>query len=92
MNFASDNTSAAAPEIMAAIAAANEGSAMPYGNDPIMDRVRARVRENWREERRRRLETCRRAGVDLLDVPTEGSVVDPLLRFFRMRELRGARR
>ncbi len=45
MNFASDNTSAAAPEIMAAIAAANEGSAMPYGNDPIMDRVRARVRE-----------------------------------------------
>ncbi len=55
-------------------------------------RVRERVRENWRQERRRLLETCRRAGVDLLDVPTEGSVVDPLLRFFRMRELRGARR
>ena len=45
MNFASDNTSGVAPEIMAAIAAANEGSAMPYGKDPIMDRVRARVRE-----------------------------------------------
>ena len=28
----------------------------------------------------------------LLDVPTEGSVADPLVRFFRMRELRGAKR
>ncbi len=45
MNFASDNTSAAAPEIMAAVAAANAGYAMPYGNDPIMERVRARIRE-----------------------------------------------
>lgn len=45
MNFASDNTSAAAPEIMAAIAAANTGYAMPYGKDPIMDRVRARIRD-----------------------------------------------
>ncbi|MBC7139062.1 MAG: low specificity L-threonine aldolase [Defluviimonas sp.] len=45
MNFASDNTSAAAPEVMAAVQAANAGSAMPYGNDEIMDRVRARIRE-----------------------------------------------
>ncbi|MCB2116124.1 MAG: low specificity L-threonine aldolase [Rhodobacteraceae bacterium] len=45
MNFASDNTSAATPEIMAAITAANEGAAMPYGKDPAMDRVRAKVRE-----------------------------------------------
>ncbi len=45
MNFASDNTSAAAPEIMAAISAANGGSAMPYGQDSIMERVRARLRE-----------------------------------------------
>ena len=44
MNFASDNTSAATPEIMAAITAANEGAAMPYGKDPAMDRVRAKVR------------------------------------------------
>ncbi|MFM1872350.1 MAG: hypothetical protein RL398_1772, partial [Planctomycetota bacterium] len=35
---------------------------------------------------------CRSSQVDLLDVPTTGSVVDPLLRFFRMRELRGAKR
>jgi len=45
MNFASDNTSAAAPEIMAAVAAANTGYAMPYGNDPAMARVRDRLRE-----------------------------------------------
>jgi len=45
MHFASDNSSGAAPEIMAALAAANAGYAMPYGNDPIMDRVRARIRE-----------------------------------------------
>jgi len=44
MNFASDNTSAAAPQIMAAIAAANTGYAMPYGNDPIMADVRAQLR------------------------------------------------
>lgn len=45
MYFASDNSSGAAPEIMAALAAANEGYAMPYGNDPIMERVRARIRD-----------------------------------------------
>ncbi|WP_126977170.1 threonine aldolase family protein [Frigidibacter oleivorans] len=45
MNFASDNTSAAAPEVMAALVAANSGAAMPYGNDAIMDRVRAAIRD-----------------------------------------------
>lgn len=45
MNFASDNTSAAAPEIMAAIVAANTGSAMPYGHDDLMVRVRDRIRQ-----------------------------------------------
>lgn len=45
MNFASDNTSASAPEILAAVAAANQGYAMPYGRDEAMDGVRARVRE-----------------------------------------------
>lgn len=33
MNFASDNVTAACPEIMAALLAVNSGSAMPYGND-----------------------------------------------------------
>jgi len=45
MFFASDNSSGAAPEIMTALTAANEGYAMPYGADPIMDRVRDRLRE-----------------------------------------------
>jgi threonine aldolase len=44
MFFASDNTSGAAAEIIAAVAAANDGYAMPYGNDPIMTRVRDRIR------------------------------------------------
>ncbi len=33
MNFCSDNVPGVAPEIMAALIAANQGSAMPYGND-----------------------------------------------------------
>ncbi|MFD1911696.1 threonine aldolase family protein [Halodurantibacterium flavum] len=45
MFFASDNSSPAAPEVLEAIARANEGYAMPYGNDPIMERVRSRIRE-----------------------------------------------
>jgi uncharacterized protein (DUF58 family) len=60
--------------------------------DTASARVRERVRIAWLAERQRLLEACRRAGVDLLDVPTEGSVAEPLVRFLRMRELRGARR
>jgi threonine aldolase len=41
MNFGSDNVAGAAPEIMAAIEAANRGAAMPYGNDPITKRLDA---------------------------------------------------
>ena len=44
------------------------------------------------DERLRFEESCKRAGVDLLDVPTRGSVADPIVRFFRMRERRGGRR
>jgi uncharacterized protein (DUF58 family) len=60
--------------------------------DTASGSVRARVAANWRVERQRLLEACRSTGVDLLDVPTEGSVAEPLVRFFRMRELRGAKR
>ena len=45
MFFASDNGSGAAPEIMAAVAAANQGYARSYGADALMDRVRALVRD-----------------------------------------------
>jgi threonine aldolase len=39
MNFASDNVTGVCPEIMAALIAANEGTAMPYGNDAISQRL-----------------------------------------------------
>ena len=44
MFFTSDNASGAAPEIMAALARANEGFARSYGADAIMDRVTAQMR------------------------------------------------
>ena len=45
MFFASDNAGPAHPKVMQALMAANEGYAMGYGADPIMDRVRDQVRE-----------------------------------------------
>ncbi len=39
MNFCSDNTACAAPEIMAALVAANSGQAMPYGEDESTGRL-----------------------------------------------------
>jgi threonine aldolase len=45
MNFASDNTSGAAPEVMAALMRANDGYAMGYGNDASMARARDQIRD-----------------------------------------------
>lgn len=45
MNFCSDNVTGVAPEIMAAIAAANSGSAASYGEDAITARLTARFAE-----------------------------------------------
>ena len=45
MFFTSDNGGPAAPEIIDAIQRANSGNAMPYGNDPIMDSVRQKIRD-----------------------------------------------
>ncbi|MEL7100333.1 MAG: beta-eliminating lyase-related protein [Pseudomonadota bacterium] len=45
MFFASDNSGPVHPQIMARLAAGNEGFAMPYGADAIMDEVRSRVRD-----------------------------------------------
>ena len=47
MEFASDNTSGAAPEILAAVMATNAGYAPSYGADPVMDRVRDLIRETF---------------------------------------------
>lgn len=44
MFFASDNTSGAAPEVLAALIAANEGYARSYGADSLMDLATARIR------------------------------------------------
>lgn len=60
--------------------------------DTASARVRNELQQRWQRERQQLLDTCRRAKVDLLDVPTSGSVAEPLVRFFRMRELRGAKR
>ena len=43
MNFASDNTAPASPEILAALQRANEGVVKSYGADPLTDRVRERL-------------------------------------------------
>ncbi len=45
MNFCSDNTTGAAPEVMAALEAANVGPAMPYGADDLTARVEGRFQE-----------------------------------------------
>ncbi|MDJ0951443.1 MAG: low specificity L-threonine aldolase, partial [Alphaproteobacteria bacterium] len=50
MNFASDNTTIVAPEILAAIERANQGQAMPYGNDEITARLADRFAEVFETE------------------------------------------
>jgi threonine aldolase len=45
MNFASDNTAKVAPQIMAALAQANEGFVLGYGADPWTKRVEKRFAE-----------------------------------------------
>jgi threonine aldolase len=50
MNFASDNTTGIHPRILAAIAAAAGGRAMPYGADDITKRVERRFAEVFERE------------------------------------------
>lgn len=45
MNFASDNTASVAPGIMGALARANEGFALGYGNDALTSAVEKRIGE-----------------------------------------------
>lgn len=45
MNFCSDNVTGISPEILAAIIAANEGAAMPYGNDEYTGRLQTQFSE-----------------------------------------------
>ena len=50
MNFASDNVTGVAPEILAAVGRAGDGPAMPYGNDAITARLEARFAEIFETE------------------------------------------
>ncbi len=43
MNFCSDNTAGVHPKILDALAAANRGAAMPYGNDDLTRRVEQKI-------------------------------------------------
>ncbi|MGI9393760.1 MAG: threonine aldolase family protein [Boseongicola sp.] len=45
MNFASDNAGPAHPKVLESLARANDGYAMPYGNDPLTARAEEKVRE-----------------------------------------------
>jgi threonine aldolase len=50
MNFASDNTAGVAPEIMAAMAQANEGFTLGYGNDAWTRRAEQRIGEVFKRD------------------------------------------
>src|SRR5215472_2515348 len=50
MNFTSDNATGMSPEILAALSAANAGSAASYGTDPITKRVEAKLAELFEHE------------------------------------------
>ena len=50
MNFASDNTAGVAPEIMAALARANDGFALGYGNDDVTRRVEKKFSELFKRD------------------------------------------
>ena len=45
MFFASDNGAPCPPQVMAALMRANDGAAMPYGNDPLSARVAGMIRD-----------------------------------------------
>ena len=45
MRFASDNSGPVHPKVMQALAAANEGWAMPYGNEDITRQAADAVRQ-----------------------------------------------
>ncbi|WP_298298441.1 low specificity L-threonine aldolase [uncultured Litoreibacter sp.] len=47
LNFASDNAGPMHPKVLEAVIAANDGYQMPYGNDTIMEDVRAKIRTTF---------------------------------------------
>ncbi|MFI2361389.1 threonine aldolase family protein [Promicromonospora sp. NPDC019610] len=51
-HFASDNYAPVHPEVMAAVAAANDGAAVAYGDDPVTARLQHRAEEVFGEQAR----------------------------------------
>jgi uncharacterized protein (DUF58 family) len=66
------------------------------GRQVMVDSSARRVREAFAARIAARdaafVDVLRRAGVDPMIVDTARSVADPIVKFFRMRELRGAHR
>src|SRR5437660_9051853 len=50
MNFASDNAAGIAPQVLAAIAQANQGAALAYGRDPWTERAERRLADLFERE------------------------------------------
>lgn len=50
MNFKSDNTAPAAPEVLRALASANDGIASSYGDDRITERLKAKLSALFEKE------------------------------------------
>ena len=65
------------------------------GETRLYDTGSAAFRREVKEAAAERVRTCERrfrsAGIDFIHVDAAGSVVDPLVRFFRMRERRSRR-
>ncbi|MEI6129227.1 MAG: DUF58 domain-containing protein [Planctomycetota bacterium] len=60
--------------------------------DTSSSRVQQALVQRVKQDRTAFEDACRRAGIDHFDVATRGSVADPIVRFFRMRERRGGHR
>jgi uncharacterized protein (DUF58 family) len=74
---------------LVALRDAESGAARAYdtGSEAFRRRVRRDAEQRVRDLERR----LRASGIDFIHIDASGSVVDPLVRFFRMREKRGAR-
>jgi uncharacterized protein (DUF58 family) len=74
---------------LVALRDAESGAARAYdtGSEAFRHRVSRDAEERVRTLERR----LRASGIDFIHIDASGSVVDPLVRFFRMREKRGAR-
>ncbi len=76
--FASDNNSGAHPEVLAAIAAANDGHVVAYGDDEYTAAARERFREHFGEQAEPFLvfngTGANVAAIDALTEPREGAI------------------